>query len=161
MAVTLKPHVKPNRWSCLATSFSIALGIDTAEFTSHIGHDGSEILYPSLPDPSCRRGFHPQEAIDVCLAHGVAATPIELYPSLLHTRGGEPFIVRFGDNEERFRKHVFGSIGVLECIGRQYGHAFTVDHGTLIDPDDAQTYPYVDLARRGLQPLRYWRLTWA
>lgn len=30
---------------------------------SAIGHDGSEIIWPDLPDPQCRRSFHIQECL--------------------------------------------------------------------------------------------------
>lgn len=51
----------------MPTAFAIALDVPVQELINIIGHDGSEILFPEDPEPFCRRGFHPQEIIDVCL----------------------------------------------------------------------------------------------
>ena len=58
----------------------MVLDMPLADIFDEIGHDGSQIIWPDLPEPMCRRGFHPQELIDVCLARGYAATRIELSP---------------------------------------------------------------------------------
>jgi len=35
----------------------MVLDISTADFFGLVGHDGSEIAFPALPDPMARRGF--------------------------------------------------------------------------------------------------------
>ena len=38
-----------------------------------LGHDGSEIVRPG-PEPLCRRGFHPQELIQICCEDYIVET---------------------------------------------------------------------------------------
>ena len=68
-------------WTCLPASFATLLGLTLDEMLQQIGHDGSEVVFEGLPDPECRRAFHPQEMIDVCESHGYAVTPIEARPT--------------------------------------------------------------------------------
>jgi hypothetical protein len=66
-----------NRWSCLPTAFAMAAGLSFETLIERIGHDGSEIIWPDLPEPQRRRAFHIQECINaVALDWGV--TPFEL-----------------------------------------------------------------------------------
>ena len=78
---------KPERWMCLPASFAMVLGLPLSVIFDEIGHDGSQIVKPELPEPMCRRGFHPQELIHLCLNHGHAATRVELYPVLCSSPG--------------------------------------------------------------------------
>lgn len=60
-------QVQPNPWSCLPTAFATATHIKVEDLIQKIGHDGSEIVFPKLPDPLCRRAFHPQECMKAIL----------------------------------------------------------------------------------------------
>lgn len=60
-------QVQPNAWSCLPTAFATATSIQVQEIIELIGHDGSEILFPALSEPKCRRAFHPQEVTKALL----------------------------------------------------------------------------------------------
>ena len=84
---------QPNRWSCMATAFAMALDIPVVEFINRIGHDGSEIVCPA-DEPGGRRGFHSQECITVALGFGLAATQIELFPAS-QFRGDHKKIIAF------------------------------------------------------------------
>lgn len=55
---------QPNNWSCLPTAFATATGVLVEDLIEAIGHDGSEIVFPKLPEPLCRRAFHPQECLN-------------------------------------------------------------------------------------------------
>lgn len=65
---------QPNRWSCVPTAFAMTANLTAEEFIFRLGHDGSEILWPSLEEPLKRKGF----SINECL---VAAIP-KLYAYL-------------------------------------------------------------------------------
>jgi hypothetical protein len=67
----------PNCWSCTPTAFAMVLCINVDKLISLVGHDGSEKLWPELPDPHCRRGFHIQEMIEVADSLGWTVTPFE------------------------------------------------------------------------------------
>lgn len=45
-----------------------------------IGHDGSQLMWPHLPEPFCRQSFHIQELILCCLTRNKTVTPIDVYP---------------------------------------------------------------------------------
>ena len=55
----------------------MAAMITPEEMIKRIGHDGSEILWPNLPEPRCRRAFHLQECINA-VQREFAVTPFEL-----------------------------------------------------------------------------------
>ena len=157
-------QTKPNPWSCVGSAFAMVLDISAADFFGHVGHDGSEIAFPMLPDPMARRGLHIQECITACVKLGNAVTPIELFPVIQATPPDENnVIVLFGDDESanwhRLEKVVRTSTGVLEGVGRRCLHAVAYDHGMIFDPD-GDHYPYSRPAceSRGFWPRRAWRV---
>lgn len=66
---------QPNRWSCLLTSFSMVLDLPEGRLIEIIGHDGSEILWPDIPEPHCRRSFVIHELIRVAYVLGFRVHP--------------------------------------------------------------------------------------
>ena len=72
----MKLQKQPNRWSCLPTSFAILLNIDVSNIFDFLGHDGSDILWPDLDDPYCRRSFHLQEMVNYCLSTNHCVTTV-------------------------------------------------------------------------------------
>ncbi len=72
-------QLQPNRWSCLATAFAMALDINVEDLIKDLGHDGSQILFPEL-DENGRAGHHIQEIMDYCLANSVRVVTIDAMP---------------------------------------------------------------------------------
>lgn len=72
--------MQPNRWTCSVTALAYLLDEDVDKIIERIGHDGSERIWPELPDPKCRRSFHPQELLDVCLTFGGYLVEFEADP---------------------------------------------------------------------------------
>ncbi len=142
----------------------MALDIPTREFFSLVGHDGSKIIYPQLPDPMARAGIHFQEAIDVAWSLGYATTPIELFPTAITTSDvrQEPRIVLFPGvtgNWGRFARHLQEGRGVIECQGRRCGHAVAFEKGRIYDPDGSEfDYTREACELRGLITVRLWRM---
>ena len=140
-------------------AFAMALDMPVADLLAAIGHDGSEIIFPSLPDPLCRRCFHVQELIQVALARGLAVTPVELFPELQPTEAG-PFhkTVLYPDNNwQRFEKTIRASLGVIAGTGARLGHTVAYDHGRIYDPR-GPVYDYSRLACEAHQ--FYTRCAW-
>lgn len=71
--------IQPNRWSCTLTSFAIATDIPEKDLIDSLGHDGSEIIFPDLPEPLCRRGFDPREFIFPLYTKGIDVIQIDAY----------------------------------------------------------------------------------
>lgn len=156
--------VKPNRWSCLATSFAMAFGITTEQFYDIAGHDGSEIIFPKLEEPRGRRGFHISEAVVVGLKLGFTCTPVELHPAISNASGSDEHEVFYGpDGTEELNLRIFDAMidasrGVIECTTRQRNwHAIAFDKGVIYDPD-GRTFPYTPSACevRNLFMYRLW-----
>jgi len=165
----MRLQTKPNPWSCVGTAFAMVLDIPVSDLYGIVGHDGSEIAFPALPDPMARRGLHIQECIAACVKLGYAVTPIELFPVIRPTsaNGHEPheedIVVFFGDDEaanwRRFEQTIVTSTGVLEGFGRRCLHAVAYDRGMIFDPDGDE-YPYSQPACKshGFHPRRAWRV---
>ena len=118
----------------MPTAFAMAMDMPVSEVIKFIGHDGSEILFPSHHDPYCRRSFHIQEMYDMCISNGIAVTPIELKPVGyvdIHTieyidLGGWP----------RFHKYLDTQIGVLTGVTVfDKPHAVAWDKQNVYDPN--------------------------
>jgi hypothetical protein len=140
-------------------AFAMALDTPVAGLLAAIGHDGSEIVFPSLAEPLCRRGFHIQELIHPTLSRGFALTPVELFPVLQPTEIG-PFhkTVLYPDsNWRRFEKTIRTSRGVIDGTGARCGHMVAYDHGRIFDPK-GPVYDYSRLACEAHQ--FYTRCAW-
>lgn len=159
---------KPCRWGCLATSFAMALDIDVEDFFRLAGHDGGEIIFPELPEPQRRRGFHFSEAVWVAIQLGFAATPLEILPAIAPSQplpnrppvqvSYTPFGVSF--NHTVFASLITSSAGVLEGMtSKGNWHAVAFDVGTIHDPD-GPTYPYTlqECEKRGFFHSRLWQV---
>jgi len=140
-------------------AFAMALDMPVGDLLAAIGHDGSEIVFPSLPEPLCRRCFHIQELIQVALSRRLAVTPVELFPTLQPTDAG-PFhkTVLYPDNNwRRFEAAVQTSRGVIHGTGARLGHTVAYDHGRIYDPR-GPVYDYSRLACEAHQ--FYTRCAW-
>jgi len=142
----------------------MVLDIPVSDLFGIVGHDGSEIAFPALPDPMARRGLHIQECIAACVKLGYAVTPVELFPVIQSTTPGKDnILVLFGEDQsanwERFGQTITTSTGVLEGVGRRCLHAVAYDQGMIVDPDGGH-YPYSRPAceSRGFHPRRAWRV---
>lgn len=125
---------RPEPWMCLPLSFAIALNIPVEQILADVGHDGSEIVFPMLPEPLRRRCFHIQEMIRVAIARGFTVTPVELFPVLSPTPRFRHIVYFPGGNWPRFIETVYTSAGVLTGTGKRVGHATAYDHGRVYDP---------------------------
>jgi hypothetical protein len=59
----------------------MCLDLPVFQLIRAIGHSGDEIVWPGMPDPQCRRGFHIQECIDISLTRNVYPIHIEAVPT--------------------------------------------------------------------------------
>jgi hypothetical protein len=149
---------RPEPWMCMPLAFAMALDTPVADLLAAIGHDGSEIVFPSLPEPLRRRCFHVQELIQVALARGLAVTPVELFPVLQSIEAGPHKTVLYPDNNwQRFEETIRASRGVIDGTGARYGHVVAYDHGRVYDPRGPD-YDYSRLACEAHQ--FYTRCAW-
>ena len=155
-----------NRWSCLPASFSMACNCPFTDFINFLGHDGDTRPYK---DKSKRRGFHPQECIDVAWKLGFTCTPIERYPALVYSYNDTeilPIYFRGSDdgNMARFMLYLQSTQrGVIEGIrkradGLNVGHAVAWDGSFIYDPSH-RIYTLEDGMQNNFVANKLWILT--
>lgn len=119
---------QPNSWTCVPTAFSIATGIPLQEIFDRVGHDGSEIVWPKLPEPLCRRSFCVQEVAQA-LRPDWACSPIHE-------------VIRVGPDLEHLTEIKLNldckiTRGVIMGQGTKHRHAVAYIDGKIIDPKGA------------------------
>ena len=120
------------RWSCVAFSFAMAFDIDIKVFYNLLGHDGSEILFSDLPEPYCRRSFHPQEFFWVGRKLGYHVITVELTPILSPDNNIEwPVPIKCLD----FVQLLHNNIGVFTGSGVRTRHAVAWNGQKIYDPN--------------------------
>jgi hypothetical protein len=133
---------QPNRWSCLPTAWSYLINWPLWSIIKAIGHDGSHIQWPELPEPYCRRGFHPQELIYLGDRFGFVTTAFEPNPVLI---SGSPLVITNLQNS--FERILKSSDGVL--LGETNSgarHAIAWMHMEILDPDYGQITDLADFS---------------
>jgi hypothetical protein len=151
----MKLQIKPYPWSCMVTAYAMAVGDTVRHMMDIIGHDGSEIIFPELEDPQCRRGHHVQECIRAAMHLGCYSTPIELLPAIASRGCAQVF--QLPDCMELFDNKIRTSRGVLECTGRRFDHAVAFGYGTIYDPDGHSfSYSREICEARNLYPYKLW-----
>jgi hypothetical protein len=144
-----------NRWSCLPQAFAIALNLSLDEFIELIGHNGSAIMWPHLPEPLCRRGHTIQECIKVCLELGYSVTPIAVSYKHKPTPDTEPLNLY---DREIFNAQVLRSRGVLTGACKKCHHAVTYNHGIIMDGGIIYLYSESNCLLHNFTPECLWRI---
>jgi hypothetical protein len=111
----------------------MALDISLEEALKLIGHDGSDIWWPELPEPLRRRSFHIQEMVDLAYRLGKAVIPIEASPTVCPQLGGPVKPVPMPD-VLRIQQYMVGNVGVLTGMGVVGRHAVAWDGSCVLDP---------------------------
>lgn len=124
---------QPNRWSCLPTAFAIAMDIPIQRMFDLIGHDGSEIVWPELPEPLRRRAFHITECIATAYRLGYSVTEFEIKP-LLAPDDNHVLPIQIAFN---FREYLCTRRGVAYGYprGKMLRHAIAFGWNTAFDPN--------------------------
>lgn len=131
----MKIQIQPNRWSCLPTAFAIATGIPIEKIIEYVGHDGSDIIFPEYKEPYCRRSFHPQELIDVCLQKNFMVVPIEKQPTVIVMDCVHPVSM----NRGRMDYYLINYTGVLTGTSRTgIPHAVAWASDRVLDPNGTE-----------------------
>jgi hypothetical protein len=162
----MKLILQENLWTCHPAAVATHLGCTLSQMFEHLGHDGSEIVDIDSPDPLGRRGFHPQEFIE--LANRLceySVTQIDLFPAAQSDCNApiKYFKTILGEDcEQRFDRNLKHSFGWIDCRTRRgTGHALAYDYATLGDPATGETFTYQsrqDAESRGLYFVSLFRL---
>ncbi|MHC4301839.1 MAG: hypothetical protein ACYS7Y_31620 [Planctomycetota bacterium] len=165
----MKLQTNPNYWSCLPTSFAMAVDKPVTWFIAQIGHPGAEEPYDVK---GLKAGFHEQECIEVVQGMGFACTPIELVPTISpYTDGRSSRPIYFGlgvdDNYHRMFKHMEGVNGVVTGVyvpappKKQIGHAVAWDGLKKMVYDSnhgGQVYPVTGMFNHHFIPRCFWKI---
>lgn len=145
----------PNPWSCMLCSVAMVLDMEIIELIRKIGHNGSKVVFPVLPEPGRRRGFHLQEFITIAIDRGFAVTPIEALPYATPD-GKHEYPINFPDFKIRFQKYMIGVPGILTGLARQWRHAVAWNGKDIYDPR-GQICSFKELKRSGMNIDIFWR----
>jgi hypothetical protein len=138
---------QPNRWSCLPTAFAIVLGIPVEKMIKELGHDGSEIIWPGLLEPYCRRSFHIQELIDFCYWRHTHVIQFQAMPtSKPPLVGMVPYPVQLKEETESRMKTLMSRKGVITGVTKSgQTHAVAWNGEMVLDPNGT-TYTLNDFS---------------
>lgn len=144
---------QPNRWSCLPTAFALATGHSVQWMFDAIGHDGSEIVWPDLPEPQCRRAFHIQECI-FALLPWYNVTPLS--PVCQLSPDGK-LILEI--KNPVWMQEVFDGYGVATGMGVRNRHAVAyIGNRTTLRFKDPNGMEY-DFENQYFTPETYWMIS--
>lgn len=128
----LRLQLNRNGHSCILASAAMILEVNQQVLIDEIGHDGSEILWPDLKEPFCRRGFHMQEIIDCAWRRGYVILEISAKPVCIPYYGAPLRVIPMP--EERFLQYVRNNKGILAGQLDGVGHACAWDGDLVYDP---------------------------
>lgn len=124
--------LQQNSWSCSITALANLLDVPVAEIIRQIGHDGSEVLWPYMPEPQCRRGFHPRELLEVALYYNTHFVAFEADPQIGHTV--ESAVSIYPDARDRFYEKLTDYDGLLYGQAGDTRHWWTVKNSEIWCP---------------------------
>lgn len=128
---------KGNR--CVLYAVAMLLEEDPVTLIKEIGHDGTDVRFPSLEPPRCYRGIHIQEVIDCCIRRGYGLTPIEPLPRSCPQGTSHHWELIYDAPESRFAAAVEGRKGLILGKAENGGnHAFAWDGKMVYDPNGAK-----------------------
>lgn len=93
---------------CVLQSFAYALNINKQYIIDKLGHDGTEVIDPTLSPPYNVRGFSCHELIDFALGMGYATVHLPKHNYVLNHSMKQPYIiddydyVKYRLNEDRY-----------------------------------------------------------
>lgn len=129
----MKLQLSRNSYSCLLACAGMCLNVDQDALAAEIGHDGSDIWWPSLVDPYNRRGFHIQEIIDCAWARGYSILEINAIPQCRPCASAEVRNVPVPDT--RFMDYLHERVAILGgTLPNGCGHACAWDGQLVYDP---------------------------
>ena len=123
----------PNNWSCLLASMAMVLNKTTDELIEEIGHNGSVVVFPELPEPAKREGFHIQEFIPIILKSGFSMMAIEALPYSTPD-GKHEWPVKFAHQWQRFWMLTDKVPGIFTGLSTKWRHAVAWDGNKFYDP---------------------------
>lgn len=125
-----------NKPQCLLYSAAMVLDVDVDEITTHIGHDGLEIVDDKLEAPFCYRGVHPQEICDFAWSMLRNFQLIQAMPVLKCQTSETKTEVYPESAGERFFRYVEGKHAIITGINKQGNkHAVAYDGQMILDPN--------------------------
>lgn len=123
---------QPNCWSCLPTSFAMAMDFSIELVIHNLGHDGSEIIWPSYPEPIRRKSFHIQELIRLAYNLRYAVIPFDSIPVMAPEEDGPEHVVEL-DFETILYNCLRGVITGISPSGSR--HAVAWNGSKVYDPN--------------------------
>ena len=125
----MKQIHSPKPWGCLVAAFASVLDLSYDAVVGYIGHDGSEVIWSTKPEPMNRRGFHPQELIRVAYMLGYSVTEIQRVMLSAPTPNDRIYTC-----ENPYFQSALIQVGVIYGIGEKLRHAVASNGSEVWDP---------------------------
>ncbi len=122
-----------NNLDCILAAASMVMDIDLVELKKLIGHDGSEVIFPSSPVPYCYRGFHIQEITDQAFLNGWSVMYIQRQFGLEPFMGDDPKF-RIYTSDKRMATYLKKFPGIIGGRSDDSSHAVAWDGKKVYDP---------------------------
>lgn len=130
-------HIKisPNRWSCVPYAFATAIDADPTTLIELLQHDGSEIIFPHLEEPLCRRGFTCPELSMVLWGIGYLVGCFDYEPTAMVDKENW-YTVKYPNADKLFESIMANSLGVVlaRIKGTDTTHATAWNGEKCFDP---------------------------
>lgn len=126
---------QPNRWSCIITSYAMVLDKPIEMLIELVGHDGSEIIWPTQSEPKCRAGHTHHEMQYVARKLGFYF--VDYKPGFIYIPPGEtkPMIRQFNESwKEVLAVHDGVLSGTYEGRTNAHAVAWSAKEGLIYDP---------------------------
>lgn len=126
--MSLTHQFQLNKFTCVATSFAMAMGLPIKVLLDELGHDGM-----GDGPTGYGRGHHPQELMDVAWKFGFKIMQIDTMPGCVYK---EETRMLYKDNFAiaRLRKYLSQAKGVVCGIINEQEHAVYWDGGSVYCP---------------------------
>lgn len=148
---------QPNRWSCTITSLAMLLDKPLRTLTLLLGHDGSEIILPNNPEPSCRRSFIMNELQDLANHYGKVLVPYDADP-IAESLQTKYHLYHSEYAELRIDELMKGHPGLIEgAYALNKPHMVAWDGYKVYDPSGPKSYSF-DSNLQKINILCFWRL---
>lgn len=123
---------QPNIWSCFPTALAMCVDRDVSEVLAAIGHDGSEIISSTEPEPYNRVSFHAAEISYAAWELGFTLTEFAKHRTM---RRPDDSVHQIPDFQlEDFLKDKLGIITGYSPLGAPHAVAWCSEKQLIYDP---------------------------
>lgn len=137
---------QPEKWQCGLAAFAMLFDLSLESAVQTLGHDGSEILYPELKEPECRKGFTIPELVDAAYKLDHALIQFDAVPITMDANEKVRSIYPEVELESRLMRILAQGEGlILGQYASKKWHMVCWDGKYVLDPHGPRIYSFNDV----------------